>query len=116
MLTRYRVQLMGHRTRDVTRLTQMLDNIWWRRLDQALRGHLQPLHGLGAGDALGDGRRPSRSGGAGRAGQGKMRAKIPARREALDGHFTDAHARLVVQMLPRLDRVEQALAELDELI
>jgi transposase len=48
--------------------------------------------------------------------KGKMRGKIPQLREALEGHFTDAHARLVAQMLHRLDRVEQALAELDELI
>src|SRR4051794_5416010 len=35
--------------------------------------------------------------------KGKMRGKIPALREALDGHFTDAHARLV-------DRCCQAMA------
>jgi transposase len=48
--------------------------------------------------------------------KGKMRSKIPQLREALDGHFTDAHARLVAQMLQRLDRVEQALADLDGVI
>jgi transposase len=48
--------------------------------------------------------------------KGKMRGKIPQLREALEGHFTDAHARLVAQMLQRLDRVEQALAELDQVI
>lgn len=45
-----------------------------------------------------------------------MRGKIPQLREALDRNFTEAHARLVAQMLHRLDRVEQALVELDELI
>jgi transposase len=47
---------------------------------------------------------------------GKMRAKIPELTEALTGHFTDHHALLVGQMLARLNRVEQALAALDEQI
>src|SRR4051794_5615392 len=42
--------------------------------------------------------------------EGKMRGKIPQLGEALDGNLTDAHARLVPQMLQRLGRVEQALA------
>jgi transposase len=45
---------------------------------------------------------------------GKMRAKIPDLTEALTGHFDDHHALLVGQMLARLNRVEQALAALDE--
>jgi transposase len=48
--------------------------------------------------------------------KGKMRSKTPQLREALEGHFTDAHARLVAQMLQCLDRVEEALAELDGVI
>src|SRR5688500_17655285 len=46
----------------------------------------------------------------------KMRRKIPELTEALTGHFDDHHGLLVGQMLARLNRVEQALAVLDEQI
>jgi hypothetical protein len=49
-------------------------------------------------------------------GPRSRRSETRTFREALDGHFTDAHARLVAQMLHRLDRVEKALSDLDELI
>ena len=43
-----------------------------------------------------------------------MRRKIPDLAQALTGHFDDHHARLARAILDRLDLVEQALAELDE--
>jgi transposase len=46
--------------------------------------------------------------------RGRMRAKIPDLREALDGHFTDRHARLVAALLERLDHVEAALLDLED--
>ena len=45
-----------------------------------------------------------------------MRRKIPQLTEALTGHFDDHHARLARSILHRLDLVEAALAELDEVI
>jgi transposase len=99
MLTRYRVQLMGDRTRDVTRLEQMLEDASIK-----LSAVASSLSTVAARAMLA------------KIAKGKMRSRIPDLREALDGHFTDAHARLVAQMLTRLNRVEQALAELDELI
>ena len=48
--------------------------------------------------------------------RGKMRTKIPALVEALTGHFDEHHARLARGMLHRLEAIEAALAELDEVI
>ncbi|XAS74158.1 transposase [Micrococcaceae bacterium Sec5.1] len=45
-----------------------------------------------------------------------MRSKIPDVIEALTGHFDADHARLAATMLGRLDRVEEALATLDQTI
>jgi hypothetical protein len=45
-----------------------------------------------------------------------MRRKIPELTEALTGHFDNGHALLARSILSRLDRVEQALAELDDVI
>ena len=52
LLTRFRVQLMGDRTREAIRLELMLEDA----SIEALGGGLQPDHGLGAGDAHGDDR------------------------------------------------------------
>jgi transposase len=48
--------------------------------------------------------------------KGKMRRKIPDLAQALTGHFDANHARLARSMLRRLDLVEQALVELDQVI
>jgi transposase len=45
-----------------------------------------------------------------------MRSKIPDLAQALEGHFDEHHAQLAGSILRRLDLVEQALAELDEVI
>jgi transposase len=108
-LTRYRLQLMGDRTRDTTRLEKLLEDasikisavassvttVSAREMLAALVGGERDPH------VLAD------------MAHGKMRRKIPDLTEALTGHFTDHHALLVGQMLARLNRVEQALAVLD---
>jgi transposase len=48
--------------------------------------------------------------------KGKMRRKIPDLAQALTGHFDANHAQLAHSMLRRLDLVEQALVELDQVI
>jgi transposase len=112
MLTRYRVQLMGDRIRDVTRLEQMLEDASIKL--SAVASSLTTVSARAMLAAMVTGQRDPAV--LAEMAKGKMRGKIPQLREALEGHFTDAHARLVAQMLQRLDRVEQALAELDELI
>ena len=53
LLTRYRDQLMGDRTREMIRLELMLEDA----SDQAVGGGLEPEDGVGAGDAGRDDRR-----------------------------------------------------------
>lgn len=48
--------------------------------------------------------------------KGKMRSKIPDLAQALEGNFDAHHALLARSILDRLDRVEQAMRELDEVI
>ena len=48
--------------------------------------------------------------------KGRMRRKIPDLAQALTGHFDANHAQLARSMLRRLDLVEQALVELDQVI
>jgi len=112
MLTRYRVQLMGDRRRDIVRLELMLEDASIKlssvasslktvsaraMLTAMINGETDPL-------VLAD------------LAKGRMRRKIPDLAQALTGHFDANHARLARSMLRRLDLVEQALAELDAVI
>jgi transposase len=45
--------------------------------------------------------------------KGRLRAKIPALREALDGHFDEHHAAIVAQLLVHLDALDAGIAALD---
>src|SRR5215203_4577260 len=112
MLTRYRVQLMGDRRRDIVRLELMLEDASIKlssvasslktvsaraMLTAMINGESDPLR-------LAD------------MAKGRMRGKIPGLAQALTGHFDANHARLARSMLRRLDLVEQALVELDAVI
>ena len=112
MLTRYRVQLMGDRRRDIVRLELMLEDASIKlssvasslktvsaraMLTAMINGETDPLR-------LAD------------MAKGRMRRKIPDLAQALTGHFDANHARLARSMLRQLDLVEQALAELDAVI
>jgi transposase len=112
MLTRYRVQLMGDRLRDTVRLELMLEDASIKlssvasslttvsaraMLTAMIEGETDPLR-------LAD------------LAKGKMRRKIPDLAQALTGNFDANHARLARSMLRRLDLVEQAMAELDQVI
>jgi transposase len=112
MLTRYREQLMGDRTRELVRLELMLEDASIKlssvvsslktisaraMLTAMIAGETDPL-------VLAD------------MAKGKLRRKIPDLAQALTGHFDANHARLARSMLRRLDLVEQALAELDAVL
>jgi transposase len=105
LLTRYRVQLMGDRTRDVTRLEQMLKDASIKL--SAVASSLSTVSARAMLGAMVAGQRDPTV--LAEMAKGKMRGKIPQLREALDGYFIDAHARLVAQMLNRLDRVQRDL-------
>jgi transposase len=112
MLTRYRIQLMGDRTRDATRLELMLE-------DASIK-----LSVVASSLTTVSARRMLKAMIAGESdptvlaemAQTRMRRKIPQLTEALTGHFDADHARLARALLGRLDLVDQALAELDETI
>jgi transposase len=112
MLTRYRVQLMGDRRRDIVRLELMLEDASIKlssvvsslktisartMLTAMINGETDPLK-------LAD------------LAKGKLRRKLPDLAQALTGNFDTNHARLARSMLRRLDVVEQAVAELDAVI
>jgi transposase len=112
MLTRYRVQLMGDRAREIVRLELMLEDASIKlssvvsslktvsaraMLTAMIAGEQDPL-------VLAE------------MAKGRLRCKIPDLAQALTGRFDANHARLARSMLRRLDLVEQALAELDAVI
>ncbi|MEZ2388557.1 transposase [bacterium RCC_150] len=112
LLTRCRVQLMGDRSRDAERLEKMLEDASIKISSVASSvttvSACAMLAGLIAGEADPEV--------LAQLAKGKMRSKIPDLIEALTGHFDADHARLVAAMLGRLNRVEAALATLDQAI
>src|SRR5687767_3230199 len=50
--------------------------------------------------------------GAGRAGSGRLRAKLPALPEALQGRFGVHHGLLVGEMLARIDQLDETIERL----
>src|SRR4051812_31100663 len=112
MLTRYRVQLMGDRTREATRLEGMLEDASLKL--SVVASSLITVSARAMLAALIDGERDARV--LADLAKGKMRAKIPELTEALIGHFDAGHAQLARSILGRLDAVEADLAELDAVI
>jgi transposase len=112
LLTRYRMQLLGDRTRDTVRLELMLEDASIKlssvasslntvsaraMLTAMINGETDPVQ-------LAD------------LAKGRMRHKIPDLAQALTGTFDAHHAQLARSMLRRLELVELALAELDAVI
>jgi transposase len=112
MLTRYRVQLMGDRTREAIRLEGMLEDASIKL--SVVASSLTTVSARAMLAALIDGERDPRV--LADLAKGKMRAKIPELTEALIGHFDEHHARMARSILHRLDAVEADLAELDAVI
>ena len=112
MLTRYRVQLMGDRTRETIRLELMLEDASIKL--SAVASSLTTVSARAMLAAMIDGQRDPRV--LAELAKGRMRGKIPQLAEALTGHFDDQHARLARAILQRLDLVEAALPELEGVI
>jgi transposase len=112
MLTRYRVQLMGDRTRDTIRLELMLEDASIKL--SSVASSLTTASARAMLAAMIAGEQDPRA--LAELAKGKMRIKIPQLTEALTGHFNADHAQLAGSMLDRLERVEAALAELDAVI
>ncbi|GAB3557919.1 IS110 family transposase [Arthrobacter alkaliphilus] len=112
LLTRYRVQLMGDRSRDAGRLEKMLEDASIKFSSVASSVTTVSARAMLAALIAGEADPEVLA----QLAKGKMRSKIPDLIEALTGHFDADHARLAAAMLGRLDRVDAALAALDETI
>jgi transposase len=112
MLTRYRVQLMGDRTRELVRLELMLEDASIKL--SSVVSSLKTISARAMLTAMIDGEQDPLV--LADMAKGKLRRKIPELAQALTGHFDANHARLARSMLRRLDLVEQALAELDAVL
>ena len=112
MLTRYRVQLMGDRTRETVRLELMLEDASIKL--SSVASSLTTLSARVMLAAMIEGERNPLV--LAEMAKGKMRSKIPDLAQALEGHFDAHHAQMAKAILGRLDMVEESLAELDEVI
>jgi len=112
MLTRYRVQLMGDRTREMTRLELMLEDASIKL--SAVASKLTTVSARAMLAAMIEGETNALV--LADMAKGKMRRKIPELAQALEGHFDTNHARLARSILVRIDQVQAALAELDQVI
>lgn len=112
MLTRYRMQLLGDRTRESVRLELMLEDASIKL--SSVASSLTTVSARAMLGAMIEGERDPLV--LADLAKGKMRRKIPDLAQALTGHFDDHHAQLAKSILHRLDLVEQAQAELEQVI
>ena len=112
LLTRYRVQLVGDRIRDVTRLELMLEDASIKL--SSVASSLTTVSARAMLAAMIDGETDPLK--LADLARGRMRVKIPELGQALDGHFDAHHALLARALLRRLDLVEQALDALNTTI
>jgi transposase len=112
MLTRYREQLMGDRTRELVRLELMLEDASIKL--SSVVSSLKTVSARAMLTAMIDGEQDPLV--LADLAKGKLRRKIPNLAQALTGHFDANHARLARSLLRRLELVEQALAELDAVL
>jgi len=112
MLTRYRVQLQGDRTRETVRLELMLEDASIKL--STVASSLTTVSARAILTAMIDGESDARV--LAEMAKGRMRSKIPDLAQALEGHFDAHHAVLARSILARLDAVDRALAELEATI
>jgi len=111
-LTRYRKVLIQDRTREATRLHKFLEDAGIKLASVATdvlgasgRAMLEALvHGTTDPDVLAE------------LARGKLRAKLPALRQALAGRFRPHHAFLVSQLLAHVDYLDETIATVSERI
>jgi transposase len=112
MLTRYREQLQGDRTRETVRLELMLDDASIKL--STVASSLNTVSARVMLAAMVEGESDARV--LAEMAKGRMRSKIPDLAQALEGHFNVHHAQLARSILERMDRVRLALAEVDATI
>jgi len=112
MLTRYRDQLHGDRTRETVRLELMLEDASIKL--STVASSLNTVSARAMLGAMIDGETDALV--LADMAKGRMRSKIPDLAQALEGNFDVHHAMLAKSILDRLDRVEAAMRELDQVI
>jgi transposase len=111
-LTRYRKSLIQERAREANRVHKLLEDAGIK-LATVARDVLG-TSGRAMLEALVQG--TSDPGVLAELARGRMRAKLPALRQALAGHFRPHHAFLATQILAHLDHLEGTVATLSERI
>jgi transposase len=111
-LTRYRKSVIEERAREIQRLHKVLEDAGIKLASVAsktlTRSGREMLEALVAGE-----RDPATLA---ELARGRMRAKIPQLREALEGRFSAHHALIIAQMLARIDHADATVEALSERI
>jgi transposase len=107
-LTRYRKAQIEERTREVQRLDKVLQDAGIKLSCVATR--VLGASGRAMLDALVDGTTDPEV--LAELARGRLRSKLPALREALEGHFSNHHALVVGMILAHVDYLDGSIAEL----
>ena len=107
-LTRYRKAQIEERTREVQRLEKVLQDAGIKLSSVATRA--LGVSGRAMLDALISGTTDPEI--LAELARGRLRSKIPALREALEGRFSAHHGLMVGKMLAHIDYLEESIAEL----
>jgi len=111
-LTRYRKSLIQERAREANRVHKLLEDAGIKLATVAT--DVLGMSGRAILEALVQG--TSDPAVLAELARGRMRAKLPALRQALVGHFRPHHAFLITQILSHLDHLEEVVATLNERI
>jgi transposase len=111
-LTRYRKSLIQERAREANRVHKMLEDAGIKLATVAR--DILGMSGRAMLEALVQGTRDPAI--LAELARGRMRAKLPALRQALAGHFRPHHAFLTTQILAHLDHLEEMIDTLSDRI
>ena len=109
-LTRYRKTLIKERQREANRLHKVLEDAGIKL--SSVASDILGVSGRAMIEALIDGQGDPEA--LAELARGRLRAKLPALREALNGRFTGHHARLAAHILDHLDYLERTIETLSE--
>jgi len=107
-LTRYRKAQIEERTREIQRLDKVLQDAGIKLSCVATR--VLGVSGRAMLDALVDGTTDPEV--LAELARGKLRLKLPALRDALEGRFSSHHALMVGKILAHIDYLDESIAEL----
>jgi transposase len=108
-VTRYRIDLVGVRTAEKSRVEKLLEDAQIKL--SVVASDIFGASGRAMMGALVAGERNPKA--LAQLARSSMRRKIGVLEEAFTGHFTDHHAFLLAKMLARIDAIDADIAELD---